>query len=540
MLTPDYLLRVAEGAEEIASELHSEIVNRIIKRIAIRLGRGDDYILTALDKWQLETLQDAGYLLNDLQEVIAQKSKLQKQEIKSAFEEAGVENINYDNKVYEAAGLSPAPLLASPYLIRLLQRGYEATQGEWSNYTRTTANAAQRLFIRECDKAYNLVASGAMSYTQAVKEAVETIANEGVTVTYPSGHTDTIETATLRAVRTGISQSCANITDARMDEMGWDIILVSSHPGARVTDAEDFTNHSWWQGKFYSKSGESEIYPPFEVCGMGHVQGIHGANCRHFHGPGDGIHNPFEQYDSEENKKAYELQQRQRLLERRIRNTKRAVMAEKTFVDAVTNPETKAVMEAEYQKKAALLQKQNAEYNAFCEANGLKPLQDRLKIAKWDRKQAAAARGTVKHAKTVANRAIVRGTPEEKLNLYFKEKAVIDSLDSHGVKYIQRINAEEVAVDAGTPTITGETKHFIENRENKADRAGMDLESTRQLIQSAKLALYQQKRLTIKFIAEDGYAVLSLNGKLVTAVPQRWRKKYDKILEDIQNGATGQ
>lgn len=37
------------------------------------------------------------------------------------------------------------------------------------------------------------------------------------------------------------------------------------------------------------------------------------------------------------------------------------------------------------------MQKQNREYRQFCEENGLKPLQDRLKIAGWDRKQAASA-----------------------------------------------------------------------------------------------------------------------------------------------------
>lgn len=245
MLDPDYLLRISEGAEEIASELHSEIIQRIIKRIAIRIGRGDDYILTPIDKWQLEVLEDAGYLREDLEKLIADKTKLELKEIKAAFEDAGVRTLEYDDAVYKAAGLSPTPLQQSPYLVRLLQRGYEATQGEWLNFTRTTADAAQQLFIRECDTAYNLVSSGAVSYTEAVKQAVNRIASGGVTVTYPSGHKDTIETATLRAVRTGISQASAEISLARMREMGVSLVLVSAHLGARP-------EHAGWQGKIYS------------------------------------------------------------------------------------------------------------------------------------------------------------------------------------------------------------------------------------------------------------------------------------------------
>ena len=396
MLTPEYLLQIAEGAENIAEELHGDIIKRIIERIMVRLDRGDDYVLTSLDKWQIEVLEDAGFLLEDIQKEIAKKSRLQEQEIKEAMEEAGVRALEYDDAIYKAAGLSPKPLMQSPYLIRLMQRNYEATLGEWYNFTRTTAEAAQRAYIRACDVAYHQVASGAMSYTQAVKEAVNTMVTDGVIVEYPSGHTDTIETATLRAVRTGISQATAQITDARMEEMDWDIILVSSHLGARVTKAEDYTNHYWWQGKFYSKSGKDKRFPPFEVCGMGDVQGIHGANCRHSHGPGDGEFNPYEQFDSEENRKRYETEQRQRTMERRIRDTKRKTMGLKTAIDSAQTPETKAEFDLEYQKKAALLQKQNAAYKEYCKENNLKELHDRLNIAQWDRKQAAAARGAAR------------------------------------------------------------------------------------------------------------------------------------------------
>lgn len=391
MLSPEYLLRISEGAEDISEQLHNDIIRRIVKRIIIRLGRGDNYILTATDKWQLEVLQDAGYLLTDIQAEVAKYTSLQQFEILEAMEAAGVENLIYDDAIYTAAGLSPTPLKQSPALLRIAQRNYKATLGEWKNYTRTTAKAAQQLYIQQCDKAYTLVTSGAISYTQAVKEAVDAISTQGVEVVYPTGHKDTIETATLRAVRTGVSQMAAEITDTRMDEMNWDIILTSSHLGARVTDKEDYTNHYWWQGKFYSKSGKDKRFPPFSVCNMGHVQGICGANCRHSYGPGDGVHNPFEHYDSEKNKAAYDLQQRQRTLERRIRNTKRRVMGLKESVDSAPDEPTRQTQQEAYEKAAALLQKQNQAYNQFCKDNDLKRLADRISIAKWDRKQAAQA-----------------------------------------------------------------------------------------------------------------------------------------------------
>lgn len=388
MLNPDYLLRISEGAEDIAEQLHGEIIKRVVSRIIARLTHGDDYILTATDKWQLETLQEAGVLIEDLQETIAKYTGLQKAEIIAAMEEAAVEAIAYDDAVYKAAGLDPVPLKQSPTMTRIMMRNQNATFGEWDNFTRTTASEAQQLFISECDKAYTLVSSGAVSLSEAVADAVDTVATNGVRVRYPSGHTDTVETATLRAVRTGIGQMSGQISMQRLEEMDWEIVLVSAHLGARVTDEEDYTNHAWWQGKFYSRRGMDKRFPPFSVCGEGHVQGILGANCRHSYGPGDGIHNPYEQYDSEENKKAYELSQRQRLMERRIRKTKRRVLGLQEGIDNAETGELRHKLEDKHREASALLGRQNRAYNQFCEDNGLKRQADRIQIAKWGREQA--------------------------------------------------------------------------------------------------------------------------------------------------------
>lgn len=410
MLTPDYLLHISEGAEEIAETLHQYIVNRIVEAMMYRVGRGDDYLLTAKDKWMIEVLQDAGFMLEDIQKEIAKRTKQQMQEIKEAMEQAGVDALAYDDTIYRRAGISTIALDKSPHLIRLMQRNYEATLGEWRNFTRTMANESQKLFVREMDKAYNLVTSGTISYTQAVREAVNTIASEGVIVRYPSGREDTIETATLRAVRTGVSQATAQIQLARAKEEGVKLVLTSSHAGARPS-------HAKWQGHIFSvdwndfdsytlkpkntpinHASKRSKYPDFvKSTRYGYVDGLCGANCRHnFSVYYDGMKNPFEKFDTEENKKAYELSQHQRTLERRIRATKRDVMAKKTAVDNAKSDEARKIAEVEYQKKAALLQKQNAAYNDFCEKNDLKKLSDRIQIAKWSRKQAAAARGAAK------------------------------------------------------------------------------------------------------------------------------------------------
>lgn len=397
MLSPEYLARIAEGSEEIASQLHTYIIRQIIDRMMIRIGRGDDYLLTSSDRWRIQILQDAGYLLEDITAELSKITKRQEKEIKGAMEEAGVKALEYDHKIYEAAGLSPIPLTQSPQLIRLMERNMTATMGEWENYTRTTAEAAQRLFINECDNAYHLVSSGVVSYTQAVKEAVNNVVSGGVIVHYPSGHKDTIETATARAVRTGVAQATGDISIKRMEEMDWDIILVSAHIGARIGDGgQNPGNHLWWQGQFYSRTGSDRRFPPFSQTGYGTGEGLCGWNCRHSFGSGDGVNNPYKDIQTADNYKVEQLEKRQRTLERRIRKTKREVMGMQEAVDKCKAESVKFEMQLDLDRKSYLLQRQNKAYNEFCKENDLRTQQERLQIARWNREQAEKARGAAR------------------------------------------------------------------------------------------------------------------------------------------------
>lgn len=397
MLRPAYLAAIAEGSEQIASELHDYIVQAIVGRMMERIGRGEKYLLTSADRWRIQILQDAGELLENITAELSLYTGKQIQEIRSAMEEAGVKALEADEMIYSAAGLSAVPLWESPALVRLMERNMNASLGEWKNYTRTTAEEAQRLYITECDKAYNRIMSGAVAYTQAVKEAVEEVASAGVAVKYPTGHTDTLETATARAVRTGIAQATGDISLKRMEEMDWDIILVSAHIGARTGDGgQNPGNHLWWQGQFYSRTGKDKHFPPFSQTGYGTGEGLCGWNCRHSFGCGDGVHNPYKDIQTEDNVRMEKLEKRQRELERRVRKTKRAVMGMQTAVEQCQDEAAKFALQQELNRKSYLLQRQNQAYQDFCKYNSLRPLSERLKIARWSREQAAKARGAAR------------------------------------------------------------------------------------------------------------------------------------------------
>lgn len=402
MLTPEYLFRITEASEESASALHTDVIKRIIRCFL------DTSRATADSQgiYYMKMMEHSAELMQDLQSIIAKQLRVQENVVASAFEEAGIETLKYDSRIYERMGIKSDAIELTPKMIRMARRNYEATMGEYKNFTRSMANQSNKLFLDECDKAYMKVMNGTESLSKAFRTAIDNIANNGVVVTYPSGHKDTIETATLRTVRTGVNQASAQIQFVKMQENNCNLVLTSAHIGARPS-------HFPWQGRVfyvdwstfnpYTRRSMNETipnpatrhpkYPDFvESTRYGYVDGLCGANCRHSFSPyKEGMVNPYQDFDSENNQKAYDLGQRQRALERRIRRTKRLLSS---YSEAINNSESeteKTYYQNRYDRHSAILQRQNADYRNFCSENSLKQLADRTKVARWSRSDAAKA-----------------------------------------------------------------------------------------------------------------------------------------------------
>ena len=400
MLTPQELLEIVDTLHPQLDTLNQWITADLISRLMARLGRGEEFLLTGTDQWQLEVYKSAGGHYAALEREIKRFTKKTDAEVKAIFEDAGIRAWAADDAFYVAHGLESVPLAQSEYMIRLLTDTYQRTNGEIHNFTRTTAKASQQQLINVLDTAHFKVMSGAQSYTQAVKDAVNDIISNQAKVHYPTGHVDTIETAVLRAVRTGVGQASGNMAMQGMIERDWDLIRTSAHIGARYGDGgENPSNHFWWQGKLFSRTGKTPGYLLFEeATGYGTGEGLCGWNCRHSFGPGDPDHNPYADFDAEENKKVYDLSQQQRKAEARIRQQKIKVLGLREAVDAAEDTAVKATLQDEYNKAALKLQRYNQAYNSFCEDNNLHKLNDRITVAKWTRSEAAKATAAARKA----------------------------------------------------------------------------------------------------------------------------------------------
>lgn len=329
MLTPEYLDHIADPVVQLFQDVEDDILRDMARRIKKMDG------LTDTASYQAWRLEQTRLLRQDIVTRLSQMSGKTQAEIRKILQEAGTEALLSDDAIYTAAGKVVGLINDNPALLNILNAGYQQTAGTFQNLTATTANTATKQFENALDRAWLQVSSGAFDYQTVLRRTVDALAREGIkAILYPTGHSDTLEVATRRALLTGVNQTAAKLQIARMDEMECDLVEVTAHTGARPS-------HAAWQGKVYSRSGKSSKYPPFSVTGYGSGAGLCGWNCRHnFYPYWEGLSKP--NYTDEElermNRKEftyngkemtrYEATQYQRYLERNIRAWKRKYLAE--------------------------------------------------------------------------------------------------------------------------------------------------------------------------------------------------------------------
>ena len=401
MITPEQFQEIGETLLPLLDDLTEWIARDMIERFMIRFGRGEEKLLTGTDEWQAWVLEQAGGNLDEIQKALAKSTGKSQQEIAKIFKDSGIQAAKADA---EAAAVTFSGL--SPGMMAIITDAYERTVGEISNITRTTAGATNQAFIDICDAAYWKVRTGAQSYTAAMLEGVKALGQVQPIVRYPSGHKDTLEVAVLRCIRTGVAQSSGNMTIQQCKDMGWNHVLVSQHLGARVSDADPIADHAGWQGKVYCIDGKDAQFDNL-LDATGYPEnplGLCGYNCRHSFTPFlPGVsRNNNKPIDTEANRRAYELSQTQRALERRIRAQKRKCTALHTAVKSCEDPAGKAKLQEKYAQSAKRLQEQNAAYAKFCEENDLKPYHERLAVAGWDHSAASTASAAARQSWTSA------------------------------------------------------------------------------------------------------------------------------------------
>jgi hypothetical protein len=378
---------ILDALPEELAELFRAIEITLLEEICSRLKAA--YELNEVTVQDIQALRSHGIDLKNIEEAISKTAGVSKQKLNSLLNDVVERNQKYYTEVIDLAHVTQPETLVDAATVDAIKR---QTHDTFRNLTASmgflvgnTMLKPARAYQWALDNAEMQIQSGAINYNQAIKIAVKQLADSGLKVVdYESGHRDQIDVAARRAVMTGVSQICAKYTEQSAEYLETPYFEVSAHSGARDKPGPSpWSSHKDWQGKVYSiRAGD--IYPNiYEVCGLGVVDGLEGANCRHrrnvwVEGVSERTYTDeqLEHIDDDlgcefDGKKytAYEATQMQRRVEREARKLKR----EKAAYKAAGLHEDETAVNIR-------LRRLNAKYKAFSAAAGLPEQRERMKV----------------------------------------------------------------------------------------------------------------------------------------------------------------
>lgn len=517
MLSPEYYESCAELILQQYADLEDAILRDIIRRL---MKRG---FVTDSAKWQAEMLQEAGLLYNDIVQEISDRTDACAEQVKTLFEDAGVQTVQIDNEIYREAGLVPVDIRQSPSMRQVLEAGYRKTLGQLDNLTKTMPSAGQRLYINACNQAYMKVTSGAFSYQQAIMQAVRDTAASGMKmIQYDSGHADRVETAVRRAVLTGVGQTCREIGRMNAEENGCSLMEITAHSGARP-------EHAVWQGQLVDLTGrragevvDGKHVLSLSAIGYGQITGFGGVNCRHDWYPYfEGISVP--NYTAEQLKNLdarnisyngemytqYEISQMQRAGERKVRAWKRRCITSQEAVKGAPDEATKAAAQAEYSKSAVKLKAAEQKLKDFCRDTGQDRDKFREQVVGFGRSEAQKA--------VQANKKYLKQK---------EERAIIEEIKACGIRGTVHITPPKIKTD----TLTFDYEHINQRNHNVSKTDAISY------IENAKFSVSRWKGKYENYYSDSGAAFVETEANHIRTAfnSDEFTEQVQKALEVIK------
>ncbi len=378
MLTEQDFINIEKQAIGIYQDLELQIIEEIATRIA-NYGYANTVVTNSL-----RIAQEMGFLYQDIVRLVAEYNNTTYENVNQIFYEAGEKTLSYDDKIYKEAGLNPVPLKQSESIKQMMNATIQRTAGNLQNLCMTTATTGQMQFVNAINNAYMFTSTGVKSYTQAIIDEIKNISSQGTVIQYPSGRKRSIESAIRTNLITAVNQNMGQLQETRANEVGWDLMEISAHSGARPS-------HMKWQGKIVSLSGQRG-YLSKEDIGYGEATGFKGINCRHSWYPyykGTTRTYTKKQLKEWEDEKIiyngekitkYQATQKQRYFERKIRQDKKNLKAQQKLLTSTNNDLDIELVKSEIREIKATQKVHNEELNNFLDQTGLRKDYSRLVI----------------------------------------------------------------------------------------------------------------------------------------------------------------
>ena len=311
---------------EIIDDIEIELIYNILERI-------DNYKeVKGTLKWYNDKLNELKLLEKDSQNTFKERKKRIRDVIEEIAKVCGTKVDNFDKlEDYYNQGLlnvNPINLYNSVSINNLINEAVK-DGNDIMNLIQTKAlEATKKEYMNILNKSYVETASGAYTYTESIRNAIDKMSENGIAVIhYKNGVNLSIESVVRRDIVTRMNKLVGDVEIQQAKELGTNLVYVDQHLGARVRTPymkNDYEAHCEWQGKKYMIEGSNEKYDNlYEKTGYGEMLGLKGINCYHNMKPTFEWEKIPDRIDEIENKKEYELLQQQRAFERKMRKLKR-------------------------------------------------------------------------------------------------------------------------------------------------------------------------------------------------------------------------
>ena len=279
-MTQGEIEKLTAKTENIFSELEIRIMSDIVRRIK------ENNFSTAAADWQVSRLQQLGMSEKQIREWIQNALEASDTEMDRIFSDEVYKEYYGHAKAYKQADLQQIPFEKNTFLAQLIEAVKQQLKGEYQNIAgsmgfaiKDPANGRIKsvplmdYYRSTMDNAVLDIKSGAFDYNTVLNRTIRQMTDSGIRyIEYDSGHRDRVNVAARRAVLTGFRQVQGKINEQAAADLNTDQYEVSYHVGARPT-------HQPWQGKVWTMQQLQE------VCGLGEVTGLKGANCYHDYKP---------------------------------------------------------------------------------------------------------------------------------------------------------------------------------------------------------------------------------------------------------------
>lgn len=338
-------------------KLNTELIDSIIDKLK---ETGD---ISSYTRQQVQNIAKRGgreIFINSIKNS-KKLSKERKKELVALFSEITKDNIESYRELYN---LADEKLEISNSQLKILNAMVKMTDGEINNFTKTIAFSNKQDFVNAIDKMYFQVTTGGTDFQTAFRQATNELAKKGVVLTMSNGNKRSLESAVRQNVMYGIRQTVREINDDIGEQLGCDGVQINISPNCRP-------EHHVINGKrFRVKSKEWKDNKDL----------LKDYNCQHYATPifydiEDNIYSKKEiqrannktiKYNNEEIP-YYEATQKQRALERQVRNAKKAYESSPS-----------------QENKAKVLQAQKNVRN-YCNETGLERQYDREYFAGYNK-----------------------------------------------------------------------------------------------------------------------------------------------------------